>query len=247
MLLTHAVSGGLCICADMTDMCRPADYKHGTVGRHWNYSFEPMVVAVTKVAPSPGSEPSDSWVHGEPYVKAGDPHSYDTCYFCPPMAGTAKAKMHKDGNEVHNPYQKPQVLYAHLVRRFSTENGVVAEFTAGSGTLAAACASFPDLRGRTGESMHLQSSLVRTSYFFDVSKSHIICFNPFDAVMLIERDPSQLSLIQHRMANLGVMASPGSELQKPRLPKRLPGMMDKHYPFQVRVLVLKRPSFSLSV
>lgn len=125
-------------------LCIAADHKHGAVGPHFNFSAEQMVVGVTK------TEGSTAWLFDEAYTK-GDPFAYDNCYYCPPMHGHAKAVMETgDGVKVSNPYQKPRLLYAHLVRRYSSANGVVAEFTAGSGTLAATCAFYDDLRRRTG-------------------------------------------------------------------------------------------------
>jgi hypothetical protein len=41
-------------------------------------------------------------------------------------------------------------------------------------------------------------------------------------------------LIEHRMDNLGSLPRPDRELQAPRLPLRLDGLADLHYPFAVR-------------
>lgn len=93
---------------------------------------------------------SVEWAFKEPFA-CDDAFAYDNTVYCPPMQGAKKVTMGSGGSAVHNPYQRPQVLLAHFVRRFSTANGVVAELTGGSGTLAAACANTDDLRGRTGE------------------------------------------------------------------------------------------------
>lgn len=51
-------------------------------------------------------------------------------------------------------------------------------------------------------------------------------------VILVERDQEQVRLIHHRMRHLG--AAPDTEIQNPRLPKRLDGLKDSQFPFTVR-------------
>ena len=122
-----------------------ADYKHGNPGQHWNYSAEQVVVAVTKV------KGSMEWVFQPPYVPdRSDEFAFDNCYYCPPLMGPNRVQFNTPDGTVANPYQKPQILYSHLVQRFSTKDSVIAEFTGGSGTLAAACANTRSLRDRTG-------------------------------------------------------------------------------------------------
>lgn len=91
---------------------------------------------------------STEWIFRPPYVPTPEPHLFDNCVYCPPMNATVR--VNNDGDT--NPYQKPQALYRKLVSRYSSENGVISEFTAGSGTLAAVCARVPELRDRTGTS-----------------------------------------------------------------------------------------------
>ena len=71
------------------------------------------------------------------------PYCREDKIFCPP-----NAKPFVFGN-VSNPYQKPLPLYFELLHRFTNDSDVVAEFTAGSGTLAVACTvgAFDDRHG----------------------------------------------------------------------------------------------------
>ncbi len=140
---------GIVPCLNLVFSLSP-DYKHGTAGRHWNYSTEPFLVAATKYTTSASAPPNTDWLFEKPYMDPSDPLDYDNSHFCPPMQGTKKVSMSLGSEVVNNLCQRPMLLYRHLVLRFSTSQGLVAEFTGGSGTLAATCANFADLRERSG-------------------------------------------------------------------------------------------------
>ena len=53
------------------------------------------------------------------------------------------------------------------------------------------------------------------------------------AVILVERYPTQVQLIKYRMQNLATLPAPVRELQAPRLPLKLRGLAEVHYPFWV--------------
>jgi hypothetical protein len=95
--------------------------------------------------------PSTDWVFESAYINLQDPTQFDNTIYCPPMSGPQKVQLQIGNTLVSNPCQRPMLLYRRLVQRFSTDGGVVAEFTGGSGTLAATCATFDDLRARSGE------------------------------------------------------------------------------------------------
>lgn len=96
-------------------------------------------------------KPDIAWLYGADFVKS--PSDHDTSLHFPAMMGNAFVKMKVGDEEVFNPFQKPQLLFRKLVERYSPPHSVIADFTAGSGTLAATCASYPELHNRSGMRM----------------------------------------------------------------------------------------------
>ena len=70
----------------------------------------------------------------------------ESTVICPPIR---KSFISDQGNS--NKTQKPIPLYWELLERFSRPGSTVAEFTAGSGTLAVACMLRPSLQDRIGK------------------------------------------------------------------------------------------------
>lgn len=100
------------------------------------------------------SSTTPAYLFEAPLIDPSDPAAYQTTWYCPPLLGNKKAVLHLraggEMREIRNPFQKPLLLMSAIIHRFSPPNSVVVDFTAGSGTTAAACAWYPQLLDRTG-------------------------------------------------------------------------------------------------
>ena len=89
-----------------------------------------MIVAVHNVQKTKAGRPNTDWLFEASFVNSAA--DYDSCWYCPPLMGSMMVRLTVDGVELGNPFQKPQLLYAGLVTRFSPAGSVIAELTAGS-------------------------------------------------------------------------------------------------------------------
>jgi hypothetical protein len=77
------------------------------------------------------------------------PERRDNKIFVPPL----RTKF-KSSTGVDNLYQKPVPLMEELLLRYTGKGGVVADWTAGLGSTAVACAINPELSSRAGTNIH---------------------------------------------------------------------------------------------